>query len=106
MFRFIYEREKLRLGGEDRPAWLEPYPGALLGQDVEVHALAALQPDATPEFVERLGSPESILAQAHDHAARNAPRYPAYLAAWRDLMARLDQDAAMRQAAAQALPPV
>ena len=102
--RFMYEREKLRLQGEQRPAWLDPYPGAMLGEDLEDHAVAALQQEATPELVERLGSPESIVSQAHDHAVHNAPRYPACLAAWRDLMIGLEQDAAMRRAAGQAFP--
>ena len=106
VLRFIYEREKLRLHGEQGPTWLEPYPGAMLGQDVEAHALAALQRDATPELVERLGNPARVITEAHDHAARYASRYAAYLAAWRDLMSGLDEDFAVRQSAAGVFAPM
>jgi hypothetical protein len=99
VLRFIYEREKLRLHGEIKPAWLEPYPGALLGDDLEEHALAALQADATPELVERLGDPKSIVEEARQHAARNAPRYASHLSAWRELMIRIESDEALRDGA-------
>jgi hypothetical protein len=102
VFRFIYEREKLRLHGEVKPLWLEPYPGALLGSDLESHAITALQPDAAPELVERLGSPEDIIARAHEHAASATSRYPAYATTWQELMARFEQDPSLRQAAAKA----
>ena len=90
--RFIYEREKLGLHGEVRPAWLDPYPGALLGDDLEAHALAALEADAAPELVERLGDPRTIVEEARQHAARSAPRYAAHLSAWRELMTRVEAD--------------
>jgi hypothetical protein len=91
VLRFIYEREKLRLYSEVRPAWLEPYPGALLGDDLEEHALAALKAEATPELVERLGDPQSIVEDARRRAARNSPRYAAHLTVWRELMEKADR---------------
>jgi hypothetical protein len=106
VIRFIYEREKLRQHGEHQPEWLEPYPGALLGDDLEAHALAALRQDATPELVERLGTPERILAQAHEHAASAAPRYPGYLGLWCELMDRIESDNALGKASADAFPRI
>jgi len=104
VLRFIYEREKLRLHGEVKPAWLEPYPGALLGHDLAQHAAAALEMEATPELVERLGGPQSIVEAAQEHARRNAPRYPDFVKTWQDLMKRLEQDSALRQASAAVFP--
>jgi hypothetical protein len=106
VLRFIYEREKLRLHGEVKPAWLDPYPGALLGEDLEEQALAALQAEATPELVERLGDPQSIVDEARQRAARNAPQYAAHLTAWRELMTRLETDDALRRQAQGRFRPV
>lgn len=102
VFRFIHEREKLRLYGYERPEWLEPYPGALLGADLEQHALAALKHGATPEMVARLGAPQEILQQARRHAAQNAGRYREYALAWRVTLADLEQNTERRAAAAAA----
>jgi hypothetical protein len=99
--RFIYEREKLRLHGEGRPEWLEPYPAALLGEDLEEQAIAALKMEATPELVERFGDPQSIVEAAREHARLNAPRYPGFLDAWRQQMRRLENDSSLRRACAE-----
>jgi len=104
VFRFIYEREKLRLSGENRPAWLEPYPGALLGDDLMAQASAALEMDATPELTDRFGDPQSIVEKAQAHAARSAPRYSSFVAAWKELMTRIEKDASLRQNLAAAIP--
>jgi hypothetical protein len=104
VFRFIYEREKLRLNGENRPAWLEPYPGVLLGDDLIGQASAALELDATPEMTERFGGPQSIVQQAQAHAARNASRYSSFVMAWKELMSRIDHDANLRENLAAAIP--
>jgi hypothetical protein len=104
VFRFIYEREKLRLHGEHAPEWLQPYPGAMLGRDLRAQALAALQYDATPELIQRLGTPEAIVAQAQEHAEKAARRYSDYVGAWRELTLALERDSAMRQSAATAFP--
>jgi hypothetical protein len=104
VFRFIYEREKLRLHGLVKPAWLEPYPGALLGDDLVEQAASALQMEATPEMVDRFGDPRGIISAAQQHAAHNAPRYAEYVDAWQDLMTRLEQDTSLRQASAAVFP--
>ncbi len=104
VFRFLYEREKLRLHAQVKPAWLEPYPGALLGDDLIEQASSALQMEATPEMVARFGDPQSIVEQAQAHAARNATRYPFFLQAWGELMTRLEQDASLRHEADAAIP--
>ena len=104
VFRFIFEREKLRLYGDARPEWLEPYPGALLGEDLPEQAVAALQEDATPEMVERWGSPQNIVDAAREHANRSASRYPDFVQAWQSIMTRVERDTSLRQASAAALP--
>ena len=96
VFRFIYEREKLRLHGQTRPAWLEPYPSALLGDGMSAHALAALSAQVTPELAERFGNPEAIVEQARDHALRNAGHYFDYQSNWQKLMDRIEQDEHLR----------
>lgn len=106
VFRFIYERQKLRLAGVSRPPWLEPYPGALLGADLEQHASSALRADSTPQLMEALGAPSAILDKAHQHAERDAARYTDCLAAWRELLDRIEQDAALRSSAQSAFPPL
>jgi len=97
VFRFVYEREKLRLHGHARPDWLEPYPGALLGDDLIENAQAALQAEAVPDLVERFGDPQAIIAHAQAHAARNLPRYDSFLQEWGELMTRIEQDASLRR---------
>ena len=103
VYRFVYEREKLRLAGAN-PA-IPPtggerggaYPGRFLRDGVAEQALAALQAEATPEAVARFGSPETIVAQAQRHAGESAPRYFAFAQAWPDLMAAVGQDAELRE---------
>ena len=95
VLRFVYEREKLRLAGAD-PAQFDPYPGRFLRDDVEEQALAALQAEATPEPVARFGPPETIVAQARDHALESAPRYFEFAARWPHLVEAIGQDTALR----------
>ncbi len=104
VFRFLYEREKLRLNGHSRPAWLEPYPGALLGEDLAAQALAALQQQAAPNFTNSLGEPRTIVAEAQANAINNASRYPTFRREWETLMARIEQDAALRDILAAVIP--
>ena len=96
VYRFVYEREKLRLAGWD-PAQFDPYPGRFLRDDLETQAQAALQAAATPEDTLRYGSPEAILAQARRHAREVAPRYAEFRDRWPRLMAAVGQDAALRE---------
>jgi hypothetical protein len=91
VYRFLYEREKLRLAGMD-PAQFDPYPGRFLRYDVEEQALAALQQMATPAEEARSGSPGEILAQALRHGQEAPPRYFAFAQRWPRLMEALGGD--------------
>ena len=94
-YRFVYEREKLRLASTD-PALFDPYPGRFLRDDVEEQALAALQAETTPEATARFGSPETIVAQARRHAVEAASRYFDFARAWPRLMEAIGRDAELR----------
>jgi hypothetical protein len=96
VFRFIYEREKLRLHGHAEPDWLDPYPGALLRGDLIEHALSALQEEATPDMVAHFGDPQTIVEQAQAHAAHSAPLYQRFVQEWGQRMTRIEQDAPLR----------
>lgn len=104
VFRFIYEREKLRLHGYSKPDWLDPYPGALLSDDLIEQATSALQAQASADLIARFGDPQIIVEQAQAHAARTAPRYPACQQAWRELMTHIEQEALLRHELAAAIP--
>jgi len=107
VYRFIYEREKLRLAdtGPAPPPFIPPsggerggaYPGRFLRDDVEEQALAALQAEAAPEAIARFGSPETVVAQARRHAVDSAPLYFEFAVRWPDLMGALGQDAKLRE---------
>ncbi len=96
VFRFIYEREKLRQNGFNQPDWLDPYPGALLGDDLIEYASAALQTEATADLVARFGDPQTIVRQAEAHAAHFAPLYQGYAQSWGKMMTRIEQDELLR----------
>ncbi len=96
VYRFVYEREKLRLAGMD-PAQFDPYPGRFLCNDLEAHALAALQAQATPEAMARFGSPQQVVATAARRAREASPRYPEFAARWPNLMETVGQDAELRE---------
>ena len=96
VFRFIYEREKLRQNGYNQPDWLDPYPGALLGDDLAENAQAALQTEATADLVARFGDPQTIVRQAEAHAAHFAPLYKGYTQLWGKMMTRIEQDEPLR----------
>jgi hypothetical protein len=98
IFRFLYEREKLRLHGYANPDWLNPYPGALLGANLQSEAASALRSQATPELISRFGEPEKIVEQALDHAKTAAPRYPLFQQAWIDLVGRIEHEIPLREA--------
>ncbi len=87
VFRFVYEREKLRLAGEMgmeplAPEELEPYPGRFLREDLEEQALVALEALATPELEALYGTPQEIVEDALRYAQTNAPRYFAFAKMW------------------------
>ena len=96
VYRFVYEREKLRLASMD-PAQFDPYPGRFLCKDLETHALAALQAQATPEAMARFGSPQQVVATAARRAREASPRYLEFAARWPNLMEAVGQDAELRE---------
>ncbi len=91
MIRFIYEREKLRYANVD-PSLFNPYPGRLLDNDLETHALQALEEAVTPEDAARLGSPPEVLAHAKAHTQKYLPRYFSFRETWPRLMNALKDD--------------
>ncbi len=97
VFRFIYEREKLRLHGFHQPDWLEPYPGALLGDQLREQALSALEAEATVDLVARFGDGQTIVKQAEDHASHYAPLYTGFAQSWRQVMAQIEADEKLRR---------
>lgn len=100
--RFLYQREKLRWAaaqGYPAPdlAELSPYPGRFLADDIEGHALTALESLATPELEARYGTPEAIVSEAVRRARELAPRYFAFAARWPSLLETLGENRALRQ---------
>lgn len=96
VYRFVYEREKLRRAGVD-PVQFDPYPGRFLRDDVVVQAMAALQAQATPEVTARFGSPREIVAAAERDAREAAPRYFEFATRWPRLMEAVGRDAKLHQ---------
>jgi len=96
VYRFIYEREKLRLAGADS-AQFDPYPGRFLRDDVARHAQAALEAQVTPEAVACFDSPREVVVAAEHHAREAAPRYFEFTRAWPHLMEAVGQDAELRE---------
>lgn len=97
IFRFLYEREKLRLHGYTDPDWLNPYPGALLGANLQSEAVSALRSQARPELISRFGEPEMVVEQAMDHAITAASHYPLFQQIWIDLVRRIEHEAPFRE---------
>lgn len=92
VLRFAYERAKLRAYRVD-PAQFDPYPGRFLRDDLEEHALVALQQLATPALVARYGSPEQILEDANRRIIMALSRYTSFATMWPAWMARVNQHA-------------
>jgi hypothetical protein len=103
VFRFIYEQEKLHLFGFNEPAWLEPYPGAFLKENLIQQARAALESERTPDLAALLGEPEEIIEQAKIHAMRHVQSYKPFVQAWGQMMDRIEQETSLRRALSQAL---
>jgi hypothetical protein len=103
VFRFIYEREKLKSYGVIEPEWLDPYPGALLKENLIEQARTALESEKNPELVARFGDPEEIIEQARAHAAFHLPRYRSFVSGWITLMDGIEQNKALREKLSGAL---
>ena len=100
VLRFVYEREKIRLGALT-PEVFDPYPGRLLRDDLDEHAREALAAIATPEMVARLGPPDDFLTEARRRAQELAPRYFAFAARWPRMVEALAHDERLRERLAQ-----
>ena len=96
IYRFAYDREKLRLANMDS-AQFDPYPGRFLRDDFDEHALDALQAEATPEAIVRFGAPGTIINQANRHAVESAPRYIEFAAWWPELMEAVEEDVTLHE---------
>jgi hypothetical protein len=81
IFRFVYEREKLRLAGI-APEAFDPYPGGLLREGLLDSALDALASEYDESAPEIWGNPDSILAGAQAHASSQAPEYFEFARRW------------------------
>ena len=97
VIRFIYEKEKIRLGGLP-PESFDPYPGCLFTSDIYEAAREALAEAATPEMVEQFGTPEAIIEDAKRYAAENAPRCFEYAELWPRLVEACREDEGLRAA--------
>jgi hypothetical protein len=103
VIRFVYQREKLRLSSEkaDAPTMTQAefgvYPGAFLGADLETQALEALErmrpADADMRF---FPPPEKLMKLARERAGR-ADGFFRFRAVWPELLARVAENAALRE---------
>ncbi|MFQ5409171.1 MAG: glycosyltransferase family 2 protein [Anaerolineales bacterium] len=96
VLRFVYEREKLRIGGLGAEAF-DPYPGRLLRDELLEHALAALEATATPELAAQFGAPSTLLAEAQQHAQQMAPRYREFAERWPRMMEAVIGDGMLQE---------
>ena len=101
VMRFLYEREKLRIGGLDASAF-DPYPGELLGDDLEEHARAGLDATVTEPLAALLGDPASIMEEALAAAKQLAPRYFEFAERWPRLMDVVSNDPELQKQIAAA----
>lgn len=88
VYRFVYEREKLRLAGIP-PQDFDPYPGGLLRTDFPDHAQRALESALPDAGDERWGQPGEILEGAKAYAAARAPKYFEFARRWPAVMEAL-----------------
>jgi hypothetical protein len=103
--RFIYEREKLRAaaadGGFSVPslADLHPYPGQLLGDDVEAWALASLRRHRPAIVDNAFVEPEAFVTDAIAIAKHYAEEFLVFLRAWPQALAAMSADHAIQHIA-------
>ncbi len=82
VYRFVYEREKVRRYKERIFLNLHPYPGWFLQEDLETHALEALRELATPQAVTLWGTPEHIVETALKRAQHHIHLFDAFIRGW------------------------
>jgi len=104
--RFIYMREKLRLGAELFPAerfdpdYLMPYPGPYAAADLDLPTEGVRALDSKyPEFRAGGGSPEALVASAVETARIRAREFFDYRERWRSAMMSATAAPALRRAA-------
>jgi hypothetical protein len=95
VYRFVYEREKLRLGGIAAESF-DPYPGRLLRGDLLDHARMALESGFADDEASQLGRPDTILEGAQAHAAAQAQKYFEFARRWPTNMEALVSPASSR----------
>jgi len=98
VFRFVYEREKLRQAGVSAQEF-DPYPGLLLRDDLDQVAIAALQSVATPDQVALHGKPEEIVEQAQARTRPAMEAYASFREHWPALLSAARQSASELRAA-------
>jgi hypothetical protein len=103
--RFIYEREKLRVAAADGgfapldAADLKPYPGDMLCDDLEQHAIAALRLHRPAASDGEMLDPEAFVAQACDTGRRSAQAFRHFARTWPQALEVLAGDRAVRHVA-------
>jgi hypothetical protein len=108
--RFIYEREKLRSAAADgtfaplTAADLDPYPGQLLADDLESHALEALVNHRPRVFDTTILEPEPFVRQATELARQGAMEFLQFAREWPKALDVLGNDPAIRHVARGILP--
>jgi hypothetical protein len=95
VYRFVYEREKLRLAGVATEEF-DPYPGRLLREDLLDHARKALESEFTADEHEEWGRPNSILEGSQAYAAVQAPTYFEFARHWPAIMEALAEPESSR----------
>jgi len=91
--RFFYEREKISLAAASiPPAIWRPYPGRFLQDDLEEHAVVALESVSTEQDRKLWDDPATIVREALERARTLAPRYARFASRWPVLTAMLDNN--------------
>src|SRR5262249_50464956 len=108
--RFIYEREKVRAAAVDggfsplSAQDLQPYPGALLGYDLEEHAMESLLLHRPAIFDTTILDPEAFVRQSVEVARRGVEVFRRFARQWPEAMEMLGSDRALRHVAKSILP--
>jgi hypothetical protein len=108
--RFLYEREKLRAAGEHGgfaplgAADLKPYPGELLGDDLERYARESLDLHRPAVFDRTILEPAPFVEQALALARSGAEAFVRFAREWPEAIQVLSEDRAIRHIARSVLP--
>lgn len=108
--RFIYEREKLRAAAADggyaplSAGDLDPYPGALLTDELERFAVESLRIHRPAIYDTALPSPEEAVAESGVAARQGAERFLQFAREWPRAIEVLAGDRALRHVARSIMP--